>query len=314
MDPKVSYTLVGLFVVILGSALVFVVFWLSAGTSKAVYETYVAYVYESVSGLNPRAAVNYRGVAVGQVSKIALDRENPERVILLLDVEAGTPVKEDTVAVIATQGITGLARVELTGGSAGSPALQARPGQPYPEIPTKPSLLVRLDTAVSALLTQLTQAVGQLGSVAQRVNAILGDDQQQKLANTLTHVEHITGALAARADTLVANLESLTAILRNTAQTSAELPALVTRISGSLGTVQETIGAISRTSSHLDQLIVHTQKGLTHFSRDTLPQVSPLLIEVRQSTESLRRLTEQLERNPSSLLFGRPTSRPGPGE
>lgn len=61
MDPRVNYTLVGLFVVGLGVALAAVIIWLSGGTEDKVYQTYVAYVYESVAGLNPRAPVKYRG-------------------------------------------------------------------------------------------------------------------------------------------------------------------------------------------------------------------------------------------------------------
>ena len=90
MDPRVNYTLVGLFVMGLGGALAVAIIWLSRGTEDKVYQTYVAYVYESVAGLNPRAPVKYRGVEVGQVRRISLDKNNPERVRLVLDIEKGT--------------------------------------------------------------------------------------------------------------------------------------------------------------------------------------------------------------------------------
>ena len=115
MDSKVNYTLVGLFVLVLGTALVAVGLWLGATRSEKDYVSYVAYVSESVSGLNTKAAVKYRGVDVGLVRDIALDRDNPERVRLLFDIVRGTPVKQDTVAVLATQGITGLAYIDGRG-------------------------------------------------------------------------------------------------------------------------------------------------------------------------------------------------------
>ena len=68
---------------------------------------------ESVSGLNPNAPVTYRGVDVGKVREIAIDREDPARVRVLLDIEGGTPVKEDTVAILVSQGITDRYRYEM---------------------------------------------------------------------------------------------------------------------------------------------------------------------------------------------------------
>jgi phospholipid/cholesterol/gamma-HCH transport system substrate-binding protein len=140
MNPRVSYTLAGLFVLLLGGGLVTAIVWLSSATTDQRYEPYVAYFYESVGGLNPNASVTYRGVRVGQVRDIQLDRERPERVRVLLDIEEGTPVKTDTVAILVTQGITGLAHVELTGGSSEAPLIGRGSAEDIPEIPTRPSL------------------------------------------------------------------------------------------------------------------------------------------------------------------------------
>ena len=87
----------GLFVLLLGGAFAAAVLWLVARPSDVAYRTYVAHFSESVSGLNVKAAVKYRGVDVGQVRAINLDRDNPERVRILLNIEADTPVKQDTI-------------------------------------------------------------------------------------------------------------------------------------------------------------------------------------------------------------------------
>ena len=67
-------------------------------------------------------------------------------------IERGTPVKEDTVAILQTQGLTGIAYVELTAGRRNSPPLVARPGEEFPVIRAGPSLLTRLETSVTVLL------------------------------------------------------------------------------------------------------------------------------------------------------------------
>ena len=48
---------------------------------------------------------------------------------IALDIVRGTPVKEDTVAVLETQGLTGITTVNLTGGTRAAPLLKAKPGE-----------------------------------------------------------------------------------------------------------------------------------------------------------------------------------------
>jgi phospholipid/cholesterol/gamma-HCH transport system substrate-binding protein len=137
----VNYPLVGAFVLVLGSLLIAGALWLaSGGALQKKYDLYLAIENESVAGLNVNAPVKYNGVDVGKVRLIELDPANPERVTLLFAIERGTPIKEDTVAVLKTQGLTGIAYVELGGGTRDAPPLLARDGSDYPVIRTKPSL------------------------------------------------------------------------------------------------------------------------------------------------------------------------------
>jgi hypothetical protein len=108
------------------------VLWLaSGGALQKKYDLYLAIEDESVAGLNLNAPVKYNGVDVGKVREIRLDPGNPERVNLLFAIERGTPIKEDTVAVLKTQGLTGIAYVELSGGARDAPPLRATAGSDW---------------------------------------------------------------------------------------------------------------------------------------------------------------------------------------
>jgi phospholipid/cholesterol/gamma-HCH transport system substrate-binding protein len=309
MDPRVNYTLVGLFVLVLGTALITTALWLSVRTEDRRYQTYVAYVYESVAGLAPRAAVKYRGVDVGLVRRIGLDKINPERVRLLLDIEEGTPVKEDTVAVLSVYGITGLAFVDLTGGSRASPQLKAHPGKRYPEIRTGPSLLA----SASSGLLQAIEAVAQLKAATERIKAFLTEENREALADTLRHLERITGTLAGHDQEVARGLAQLSTLLDNGVRATGELPNLLSGAATGLDAINAATRSLERTASHLDRLIDETRAGLGQFSRDTLSQANPLLAELRQLVDGMRRLTREIERSPNALVFGRARP-PGPGE
>ena len=110
MESKVNLPLVGAFVLALAAVLIAGVLWLATGgVYQTHYDLYQAALEESVAGLNPNAPVKYNGVDVGKVRSITLDAGNPQRVKLLFAIESGTPIKQDTVATLKTQGLTGIA-------------------------------------------------------------------------------------------------------------------------------------------------------------------------------------------------------------
>ncbi|MBI5611867.1 MAG: MCE family protein, partial [Gammaproteobacteria bacterium] len=149
MEEKVNFAVVGVFVLLLGAAFIGGVLWLSSGKSyRTSYDIYQTYMTESVAGLNLNAPVRYRGVEVGRVQKIALAPGNVEQVQVTLAIKTGTPIKTDTVAILSTQGLTGIAFVDLRGGSRDSPALHAQADERYPVINSGPSLMVRLDASL----------------------------------------------------------------------------------------------------------------------------------------------------------------------
>lgn len=301
MESRFSYTVVGIFVLLLGAAIVGVVFWLYAGGQyERHYSRYEAYFDESVAGLNQNAPVRFRGVDVGRVVEIGLAPDRSGRVRLLLDLEETTPVKEDTVATLRMQGLTGLAQVELSGGSADSPALKAKPPQKYPVIQTRPSLMTRLDTAVTTVLANLKKT-------AENVNALTDAEMRGTLKRTLVNVETTTRLLAQQ-------MPALEATLKSTAATSAELGKLAQRLGQTAGAVEHMADDIAKTSGATRGMLEDARSGLNQFGSQTLPEVNALVAEMRDLSASLKRVSNELEQNPSSLVFGRPPAKPGPGE
>lgn len=307
METKVSYTLVGLFVIVLGAALIGVVLWLTVGTEAKVYQTYKVYMRESVSGLNPQAAVKYRGVEVGRVAAIELDPDNPERVELTLNIEPQAPVRQDTRAVLVTQGLTGLAYVELTGGSRNAAPLKPTPEQPIPVIQSGPSLVTRLEDAFTTLLTKFN-------ALSQRLEMLLSEQNQGNFSAILRDLETVTSTLAEHSGSLGEGMDSAARTLVQVAQVSTELPPLLARVSAAVTAVEDMSLAITKTTAGLGAAVQASRRDLQKLTRDTAPEVGALLGELRQLTDVIQRFGRELERNPRMLLFGREPGQPGPGE
>ena len=308
MEEKVNFAVVGVFVLGLGAALIAGVLWLSSGGAyRRAYDTYQTYMGESVSGLSRDAPVRYRGVEVGRVRRMALVPDHIEQVQLTLDIEHGTPVKQDTVAVLRVQGLTGIAYVELSGGSQGSPQLEALSGEAYPVIRSGPSLMVRLDSSVSALLTNLNRTSESLA-------ALLDQDNRREFKRTLGDLRILSHTLAARSATIDSSLTNAARTLDNSARLSGELPRLIERIEQSADRFDRMTSELARAGERANATLAGARADLRQASGETLPEVHQLASELRDVTGSLRRFSEQLEQNPSMLLYGKPAGKPGPGE
>lgn len=303
-----NYALVGAFVLILGAALVALFLWLaSGGAFQKSFNTYLAIVDESVAGLNRNAAVKYNGVDVGTVQDIRLDRENPERVRLLFSIEEGTPIKEDTVAVLKTQGLTGIAYVELSGGSRGAPPLVARSGDDYPVIQTKPSLSARLENV-------LTTVLAKLDSTSNNINSILSEDNRKAFQSALADIAGVARTISARKGTLDAVVSDAGRTLANASRASEQIAPLIDRIGRSAEAMEKMGNAVATTSTTAGKTVNSVGSDVKRLTAETLPQIERLLGELSTLATSLRRLTDQTERDPRGLLFGRQPVPEGPGE
>ncbi len=327
MQSKVNYALVGLFVVLLGAAVLGSVFWLTLGGDSKTFDRYRVYFRESVAGLNPKATVRYRGVQVGQVESIRLDRNNSDQVDVVLNIERGTPIRRDTIATLSTRGLTGVAAVELSGGGQSLP-LEKEDSQNLPVIQAGPSLVARLDDAFNNILTNVD-------SLSRRLERLLGDDNQIALTRTLQHLDTITGAVADRADSLrqtLANVETFTGTLAKRAERlgkaldqlavtlessgdlSGQLRATLSDFRAGAQAVRKTADTFNQTSLDLSGMAKDGQRELQRLGQTTLPELNELLAQAGEMVTTLRQLAELLEQNPRALLLGKPSGRPGPGE
>ena len=132
-------------------AIAFIVLF-SSGATQIEYSTYDVYVNESVSGLDEESQVEYNGVNVGTVRTIEIDKKNPRLVKLRLRIVSTTPITRSTVATIATANfIAGISLLALSDTTNDLTPLTARPGEPYPVIPTTPSIRTRLNATMTLL-------------------------------------------------------------------------------------------------------------------------------------------------------------------
>ena len=302
--------------------LIFAVLWLaSGGTLQKKYDLYLAVLEESVAGLNLNAPVKYNGVDVGKVQSIQLDPINPQRVQLIFAIERGTPIKVDTVAVLKTQGLTGIAYVELDGGAQNAAPLIATKGQKYPVIQTKPSLSTRLENI-------LTTVLAKLDATSSNIDSLLSGENQQAFKTALADIAVVAKTIAARKSEIDAGIVNVARTADNTARATQKLNPLIDKMQPVVDQLSVTIAQINKSalaiekagteaavaSNSAGKTVESVGANINRYAAETLPEVQRLLIELNELSTSLKQLVEQTERDPASLLRGRSPVPNGPGE
>jgi phospholipid/cholesterol/gamma-HCH transport system substrate-binding protein len=307
VDKKINYAMVGLFVILLGGAWLAISLWMALGDFSTQYTTYHVYMNESVSGLYVDAPVKYRGVEIGKVRSLKLNPDVPGQVQLTLDIESAVPIKEDTIAVLTVQGLTGIAFVDLTGGSLDSPLLQSPDDESYPVINTAPSFFSRLDTSG-------TELIAKLNLISNSLAKVLDAEGTQTLRQIIDNIKEITGAFARREAELEKGVVDASRILENGAEASERLEGLLEQLESTARTFEDMAKKIAAVSENLDAYIHKNESGVQQFSQQTLPEFGALISELRRLARTMQDLGQKLEEDPRVLLYGRELEVPGPGE
>lgn len=286
MEAKTNNTLVGLTVLILGAGLLSASLWLSVGFDRKQYNTYLTYLNESVSGLSEEAPIKFNGVRVGMINSIELNYQNPEQVILVLQIEKGVPITESTEATLVFQGITGTTYLGLVATTPSLVPLKKGPNAPYPIIPSKPSFFYQLEK--------------NLDTLTEDMKRIFSEENADNIKKTL------------------ANLEDLTAVFsdnkENLDKTLKELP----KLAGDLRVSAKKFDAMAEDVSASGKQFTRTMKAgknsIDQISQQTLPPATLLLRKLNNIAANLEEMTEDMRQNPAVILRGAAPPKLGPGE
>lgn len=307
MESKVNFALVGLFVIVTTMILIVAGLWLSVGVRTNEYHTYVVYMHESVSGLSVRAPVKYNGVDVGFVKSIELRDEHPDQVRLLLDVKDKTPVSVETRAVLDSQGLTGIAYVELTGGTPSSKPLKAKPGQKYPVIPSSPSLLFRLDAALDDLTTNLN-------NISDGLTSILNPENAESIRKTLVNIQSVSKTLEDNTKKFDSIMTNTSITMKNAASASKDFPDFMNSIQDSARSVKQLTVKLSSAAKQADIMLHDARVGVQTINNQLLPSAVLSLGDFQATMSNLKSVSQDLKQNPSILIRGTTPPPPGPGE
>ena len=310
MYSKVNYTIVGLFVLLFGAAMVWFAFWLAKYGLDEDFDTYRLEMKESVAGLSLDANVKLHGVTVGTVSEIRINPQNIERVEILVKIKQGIPIKEDMVAHTQMFGVTGLLSIEIDGGT--NSAKNLVPTEEYiPLIQTKPSLLSKLSNSLGGLSEKLETLLAQS-------EKLLSDHNVETLGNILDNTEKITAKGEALEDKVMVTLEEFRVSMDNINTKFTEATTDFKEMQKDFAEIKEAtlpvIDTLRESGKNFNRVTLKVEKSIDRGDYNLKKIFEPMLVDIEILLNQLNTMSQSLENNPSDLLFKSRKSRRGPGE
>ena len=280
METNANYVTVGGFVLI-GILCLFGFFlWLAGAQFNRKYSYYQAHFKGPVAGLGTGTITRYNGIDVGRIASLDFDPSDPQKVIVLLEIRPTLKIREDSVATIDSEGLVGGSYVEISGGTSSSPLLVTLSDQRYPVIRTQQSPLTRLEQSTPELVAKLNVAV-------ERVNDLLNDKNRRALATTMTNLERISSTIARRSPQIDETVRNADEAVANIKDATRSLGPVITEVN----VVVQKFGRVADNTNAL-------------LESDGVAEIPDLITEGRELVGSLNQFSDQLNRNPSVLLFG----------
>lgn len=313
METRSNHILVGGVVLALIVAVVAFVIWLSQLSGEAV-KRYDIFFKQAVDGLARGSAVTFSGVPVGQIEAITLEPRTPEFVRVRISVREDTPILQGTTATIQGVGFTGVSQILLEPAPSGSPPIvcpEVNPQSqcPYgaPVIPTKPG-------ALGALLNSAPELLERVSTLAERLTELVGDRNQASIAAILANVEDISGTLAERGPEIAATLAEARVAIRQAGAAAEEFGALANTSDRLLNEdarplindLQSAVKSAEQSMQNLNAALADTRPAVNSLTEETLPEINLLVRDLRETSESLRAVTEQVNQSGAGSLLGGP--------
>ena len=276
---------------------------------KATY--FIRYRDISLTGLEIGSAVKYRGIRIGRIEDIFIDKEDITSIIVELTIDSEVPIKEDTKAIITLIGITGLKMIELQGGTNEAEVLPPenfiKPGKSLVETMTGKAEVIaqKLELILNNLAAftdptrrdQIFRLVDNTSNTLESFQTLI-DTNQVNLHLAFKNLEEFTGHL----DTFMITSNLAITDIREITK-SPELKTTISNVEKITSELEQAnlTEVINKMATALDQ----TNRTFTHLDLTLLKSRRDIINSteiLRESLEYFNEFTRLISENPSLLL------------
>jgi phospholipid/cholesterol/gamma-HCH transport system substrate-binding protein len=233
---------------------------------------------------------------------LATQADNPQNVLVTLQIQADTYVRQNSQASVEVAGLTGPSYVEISGGTRES--ARKLGGSSAAEAPLIPAI----KSKVQKFLDDAQKLVDSFGEVTTQVKLILSDENRNSISGLLAHLNNTTAVFDEHSKDLgdiLKNFQTASFKINGTLQNTDRTLALADKALGTadhaLGTLDSTLASAKTTVESVGRFSDHADKAVSGLD---VAQINRLMAETRTMVSGITRLSTSLERQPSKLIYG----------
>lgn len=304
METKANHILIGGFVLLVMALGFGFLYWINNMSGAGSSRLYSILFHGSVGGLTKASNVMFNGIRVGKVRSLEIYAEDTRKVRVVVNVPGGIPIRSNSRARIAHQGLTGIAVVEITAGSPDAERLVASEGNKYPQI--------KADQATSNSLMQAApEVLANANAVFLRLNDLIANNEDS-IHNTIKSVESFTKMLEdnkGQINVIISDVKELSGRLKIVA---AKIEVAVENISSFvskdgnsfLEQAKQAAESFRSLAKKLETTVGDEAEGVIKTAKQSMKEFDLFMRDGRRAAQSLDRVLEKIERNPQSFIFG----------
>lgn len=281
MENRNSYTIVGLFVMLIGAFLGIFMWWMLTRTeANETYRSYFIHTKELPVGIKEGADVKFIGVNAGIVKKIDFIDMKNAIIEIELSIKDKLPISKDSVAKVESQGISGISFINITQGS----------GEIFNENEKKP--IISLDKALLDKIGKKAEVISdQVSETIYKINMLLSNQNIDKINKILTNFETFSKKL---------NDEKLT---KNIYTAIDEFIKFQKTMDNSAKKFNNFIDNLNKTQNKISARIDNGDFNIREILNPTLSDAQTTLNEFNKALIEFESALFRLEDNPYEFFF-----------
>lgn len=315
MENKAHYALIGTFVLISLFAVIAFVAWLSNVQLDQQYDEYEVSFQGGVQGMSQGTEVRFNGLKVGDVTRLRIDPNDTNAVLVDIQVEVDTPIDTKSVGRMEPLGLTGLNYIQIIPGGEGFPLIKELPGRgPYRLVGEASRIDVLLggggnviEAAQSALArvnsVMSEQGIADFHGILSNVNQISSnlsdmDIDPDLIERTLVAIEQAAQDVSAAANAVDIAAQDFDALVQD------DVKSALARAEISMGELDKALGSIGTAADGTGDLITDGRDAINRLSNSGLTDLEETIDGIRRVVESMARIADNLEQNPTAFIAG----------
>lgn len=281
MENRNSYTIVGLFVILIGAFLGIFMWWMLTRTeANETYRSYFIHTKELPVGIKEGADVKFIGVNAGIVKKIDFIDMKNAIIEIELSIKDKLPISKDSIAKVESQGISGISFINITQGS----------GEIFNENEKKP--IISLDKALLDKIGKKAEVISdQVSETIYKINMLLSNQNIDKINKILTNFETFSKKL---------NDEKLT---KNIYTAIDEFIKFQKTMDNSAKKFNNFIDNLNKTQNKISARIDNGDFNIREILNPTLSDAQTTLNEFNKALIEFESALFRLEDNPYEFFF-----------